>query len=327
MRRLLLVLALIGAVGPARPVLAAAKPITRDVQALIDAATERFRVHDYAEALTLYQMSYERTHFPRLLYMIGRCHQELGQWSLALARFEAFLSAEESREARVKAEEAIREIQARLDKAELVFDVEPAGAEVLVDDEVVGTVPLEPYVVKPGPHRVRVRAPGRIEEIRQVTLEGAGLLRLTIALKALPTPPREVTPPVQPPVVVKPVVPLRRSLSPWTWITLGTGLALLGGGAAAYGLGELDHREIADSAGYGSEQVTDMTRKRALDLDAQGNQRKTIGYALMGVGGAAVAGSIVLFILEAVGPSTEAPISAGAAPVQGGGLMSLQGSF
>ncbi len=144
-----------------------------------------------------------------------------------------------------------------------------------------------------------------------------------------PAPPL-VAPVAPPSPAAQPVqvaaVPARKSYSPWTWVTLGTGVALVVGGAVAFGLGEADLRKVADTAGYGSAEPTQMTRTRALELQENGTTKKNTGYALWALGGAALGTSIALFVAEALSAPKETPL-VGLAPLPGGSVFSLQGRF
>ena len=56
-------------------------------------------------------------------------------------------------------------------------------AEVSVDDQVVGTTPLQPVRLKPGQHTVRLVHPGFRPLQRKVTIEPGKTFRLEIDLK------------------------------------------------------------------------------------------------------------------------------------------------
>jgi tetratricopeptide (TPR) repeat protein len=124
--------------------------------------------------------------------------------------------------------------------------------------------------------------------------------------------------------------PEGRSYSPWTWIALGVGGAAAAGGTVLFLGGVRDHNEVTDAPNYGkageSTQPSSLTRARAQELVDAGDQKKLIGVALWGVGGAALATSAVLFLLERPKPSERGP-SVGVAPGPGGGSLWLTGRF
>lgn len=112
------------------------------------------------------------------------------------------------------------------------------------------------------------------------------------------------------------------------WSLGGVGLATLVAGSVMLGLGASDHGKIDDAK---ASTPGDLTRVEALDLQDSGKTKKTVGYVLLGVGGAALVGSAVLFFLDrggkerksASGPTTR--LTAGASS-QGATLI-LTGTF
>lgn len=78
----------------------------------------------------------------------------------------------------------------------LVLEASQEGAEVLVDEEVVGTTPLAPLPLTPGSHTLRVRLPGHTEFTDVVRIEpgqpaevSVDLLPLSHALSVVTEPP------------------------------------------------------------------------------------------------------------------------------------------
>jgi tetratricopeptide (TPR) repeat protein len=57
-----------------------------------DLGRQEFAAHRYATALTAFQESYQLAPYPDLLFNIGRCHEELGQWRAALDAYERYLA-------------------------------------------------------------------------------------------------------------------------------------------------------------------------------------------------------------------------------------------
>jgi tetratricopeptide (TPR) repeat protein len=57
-----------------------------------DEARAEFSAHHYDVALKLFQESYRLAPYPDLLFNIGRCHEELGQWRAGLDAYERYLA-------------------------------------------------------------------------------------------------------------------------------------------------------------------------------------------------------------------------------------------
>lgn len=325
----------------AAPRAARAQKASPEVQALIDEAQTAFKEARYSDALAGYEAALADGGPAPLRFMVGRCHQMLAHWEEARAVYRTFL-ADEALPAgvRARAEAELAAVEEALATGTLDLRVEPAGAVVFVDGRRVGVAPVSPLVLPAGRHVVRVEAPGHESVTRDVVVPGGGATPLTVALAAAGPPtvvsepvPPEVTPQQDPirtdpvPGDEQPLEAARPSYSPWTWVTLGAGLAVVAGGTTSYVLGEQDHKQILDAGGYGGGGTVDMTQQRALDLESSGDTKKLVGYVLWGVGGALVVTSSVLFILDATSEPAERSIQVGAAPAPGGGVLSVQGRF
>ena len=116
------------------------------------------------------------------------------------------------------------------------------------------------------------------------------------------------------------------SVAVWPWVTLGVGAALVIGASVVYALGESDHRTITDAEGYGSDAV-DMDQSRAHDLEQSADDKKLVGYLLWGAGGAMLLGAAILFVIEGENSVEEDTSTVGFAPLSGGALFLLKGSF
>ncbi len=154
-------------------------------------ASERFRrgVTLYREgsfdaALAEFNRAYELAPDHRLLYNIGQVHAELGDFVMAVKCFRQYLKdggndIDESRVSEVKAE--IRELDGRI--ADLSVSANVAGAELLVDGESVGLLPLQSVKVNAGTRRVLVRKPGYQDREERVTVSGRENKVIAVTLK------------------------------------------------------------------------------------------------------------------------------------------------
>lgn len=331
-RTLLCVAFLVGLHGPLPTRAAPRQPA--EIQQIIDVATRQFEHGDFRAALDGYWRAFEAVGVPTLGYMVGRCHQELGEWGAAKERFVAFLATPDlPAQTRAKAEEALAAVHARLATGQLELRVTPEGAEVRVDGKRVGRAPLPTLALEPGRHEVRATAEGHDDGAAVVDVPGDG-----VAVAALALVPR---PPPEPPlhsggralsadeqlVVVGQESPAPRYTA-LGWSLLGSGVALAAGGTAAYVLGEQDHDAVRGADGQSGGAVG-MTRARALALEESGNQKRIAGYALWGVGGAAAVTGTVLLLLDATssGPSRDHASAFGIVPTAGGGLLAVEGRF
>lgn len=116
---------------------------------------------------------------------IARCYEELGDDEAALTAFVEFarlaVTPDEKRDVAVKLEQ----VRARL-AASIQFDVQPEGAEVRVDGNVVGTAPVSgPFKVAYGRHVVAVAKPGFRSQEKTLELKPREKTEVRIALEEM----------------------------------------------------------------------------------------------------------------------------------------------
>ncbi len=126
---------------------------------------------------------------PALYWSLARCYDQQGQLEAAMRYYAKFLglvdaSATELKRSVARARDAIERLRARLEQTSLQFEVEPDGAEVRMDRRVLGTTPLDPVQVTPGPHQVTVWAEGY--EPASVDLEVAAGTTVPVVLRLVP---------------------------------------------------------------------------------------------------------------------------------------------
>ena len=209
-----------------------------DTDAATQEAAERFdrgvRYYgegDYGAALAEFLRAYELTGYWGVLYNLGQVSQGMGRRADALRYFERYLAeggaeidAIEGRRVEVEADlAALHERLALLD-----VEVDVAGSEILVDDEIVGTAPLaDPLVLDPGPHVVVGRHPDHGTVRMEVTLASDTRESVSLVLAT----------PVGPGPGPGPVPPVEEEWSIasqwWFWTILG---AVVAGGAVTAGV-------------------------------------------------------------------------------------------
>jgi tetratricopeptide (TPR) repeat protein len=137
---------------------------------------------------------------------------------------------------------------------------------------------------------------------------------------------------IAPPPPPKPRRP-SKALRVSKWVVGALGLALAGGGAAAFVLGHNDHQKIDDAKKKAGNDVAPMTLAEARSLRDDGNSKKVIGYALWGAAGAAVITSAILFIVDSgrgetrKHPIADMVIRTAIAPTPNGATWTLQARF
>lgn len=144
---------------------------------------------------------------------------------------------------------------------------EPSGAEVWIDDELVGHTPLE-HVVDPGEHVVRLAYDGYSAQRRRVmAVEGT---TDTLRFELLPSPAAQQK--------------AARRLQPWAIASLGAGTVALGAGVTLLAIDERPFRNPCDP---------DPQGRCAQRYDTLGG-----GIALTVAGGVLLATGVALLVLD-----------------------------
>ncbi len=189
----------------------------------------------FAEALESFRRAYRVRPHPSVLVNIANCYLALNQPQQAVTTFERFLNDPTNAatpQQRTAIERGLEEARRQL--ATIQVRVEPAGAEVFLDGDLVGNSPLRrPLVTGPGPHVLEARGPNGAMLQFQARVNPGGTLTVTLDLAnnrsyvgsvppgtaepaPLPTPPPTpaVTPPIPPPPTVSAAPPPRTAPAP-----------------------------------------------------------------------------------------------------------------
>ena len=170
-----------------------------DAEDLIRRGVELRRKERDADALTLFQQAYELSRAAKALAQIGLAEQALGKWGVADRHLRAALQASDDAwvvKHRKAIEDALQAISAHVGRLEVRGS--PAGAEVRVDGELVGKLPLTaPFAVTAGGVAIDVRAEGYVPILRASSVPTGMLIRETFDLQPTSSP---IATPVAPPV-------------------------------------------------------------------------------------------------------------------------------
>ena len=162
---------------------AAAPSVADEAGARFRRGVELFKEADFRAALIEFRRAYQLAPNYRVLYNLGQAHLELQDYAGALRAFERYLNeggaqVPAARRAAVEAE--IQKLQSRVARVEITANV--AGAEIRVDDDVVGTSPLaQPVLVSAGRRKISAEKSGAPAATRTVDVAGGD--RTTVALR------------------------------------------------------------------------------------------------------------------------------------------------
>lgn len=147
----------------------------KDAQALFTQAIEQANAGNARGALASFRTAYDRYPSFRVLYNIGQLCAQLNDSACALRAYEQYLrdgGADVPAARRTEADGALKVLRRKV--AMLTITSNVAGAEIRVDDVVVGRIPLPgPIAVNAGIHSVSLMLEERKTD-RSVKLEGIG---------------------------------------------------------------------------------------------------------------------------------------------------------
>lgn len=196
-------------------------------------AVELYRERRFDSALVEFTRAYELAPDYRIMYNIGQVQLERDDYVAAVKAFNQYLKEggagiSEARVAEVRAE-ATR-LEGRIGRLNVIANVD--GAELLVDGEPVGVLPLAAVRVNSGVRHVTVRKQGYETQEQRLPVTGGEEKTLTVNLKRQggdavgPAAPKAAeTVDNQPPA---PPAEPDSAPNPWFWVSLGATVAAAG---------------------------------------------------------------------------------------------------
>ena len=166
---------------------AAATSPEQQAQVHFQRGVERYDDAEYTLALVEFQRAYALRPSYQLLFTIGQVHYQLRQYARARAALQQYLAqgrgnVESARRAQV--EEQLTSLRART--AELRIVVNVAGAEVSINDEVIGASPLAAgRFVDVGPQRIAASKRGYTSARNTLAVAGGEVAAVDLTLQEL----------------------------------------------------------------------------------------------------------------------------------------------
>jgi len=174
---------------PAPPAAPGPKPLsqtlTGEAKASYEAAKLLFGDGDFAGAAIKFQAAYDQSSDPRLLWNIAACAKNQRHYARTIALVRRYLDTGKD----LLTDADRREARSLLDAIEsftvrLTIVVKEPGADVFVDDERVGTSPLEaPVMVDIGQRKVTAKKVGFKDASQQVPVGGSASATVEMALE------------------------------------------------------------------------------------------------------------------------------------------------
>ena len=220
---------------------------------------------------------------------------------------------------------AARELVGKILQAEagtLVLEVSEEGAEILIDGTLIGTSPIAARQVAAGPHDLRLRKKGFVEWAKRVDIQP----RAATSERAILVPSR---------IFVEEYESGAVAYRAGAWATLGLAVASAGGSVGLYfaARSTADDNAAAHDAAQaaqvaGEREEFDRQNDKIRETEDDGKLQMAFHYTLMGVGVAAAATSLVLFLVgdppgkyDGLVPEAGATVAPIAGPSGGGFIV------
>jgi hypothetical protein len=257
-----------------------------------------------------FRRAYEMTGNYKMLYNVAQTEYELQDYAGALKSFQRYLEAggtEIEAGRRAEVEDEVKSLGARVAHLKITSNVD--GAEVLIDDVLVGKTPLaEPVLVSIGRRKVTLQKDGTVSAPRVVELAGGDSTALRVDLGRAPAATPAPTAPAAP--------PSRAGL--WASLAVTGGLAVGTGIVGGLALGA--HADAEKKLG--------TLGSTAPEIEAARSKTQTLALVADILGGTtiAMAGVTLILGLTTTGKS-DAPAPPKAAVTVGPRGVSLVGTF
>jgi tetratricopeptide (TPR) repeat protein len=306
--------------APRDPV--AAETLFKEARELVKAGNDAAGCPKFEAALALNPSASIQINIAKCREREGKIASALAEYRQALVLNQETAEAERRKELTAIAQEGIRTLEPRLPKLRVVVPHPPAGARVTRDGRDVPAGALGTALpVDPGPHEVRVSAPGHRTETRAIRLEEGETETVEITLVPEKAASRDAG--------GAQVGGAQGGVPAWVWVTGGAGIALMGAGL--YFLAD----DLSAISALREHCRTDAAGTRCdpgYDVDAD-NARKDRSFALfvgLGGAGAIATGVAVVGLVTSLSPKDPAPATGMVASpwvAPGGGGALLTGRF
>lgn len=163
-----------------------------DARAAFERAGELFDDGDFAGARAEYERAYTLSGEPRVLYNVAACDKALRRYTRAVATLQKSLESRDTLppEHLALVEDTLKVLRPFV--GAITLEGAAPGAVVRVDDEVVGTTPLDrPIAADVGERTVVLEKPGYVKQTARVQVAGDGptTVKITLVAEKPPAPP------------------------------------------------------------------------------------------------------------------------------------------
>jgi hypothetical protein len=145
-----------------------------------------FGVGDFAAALLKFNAAFEASKDVRLLWNVATCESKLHHYARAVGLVRQYLkegAGAISEQDRLDAEQTVRVLEPLTSTVRVTVN-EP-GAEVYIDDQLVGPTPIDPQLVDIGIHKVRVHKAEFEDATQDLTVNGGAVVSVDLTIRPI----------------------------------------------------------------------------------------------------------------------------------------------
>lgn len=260
---------------------------------------KKYKAGDYAGAEMDFKAANDIKAAPQTERFIGLCEDHQGHLQVAVEWFDRFLAHVPDRMAEQGEEIRKREAEIKAIPGKVHVESNPPGASVAVDDRPQSAPTPMDVDLAPGPHTVKLSAPGRLPTQKSIDVAFASHQTVSADLDLEPPPPPPPPPPVAlapppPPPAPPPPPPEPRSQVP-AYVTGGLAIVAAGVGTV-FGIMALSDKSQFDK--NPTTQTADNGDTHALICDMSFGVALTFGVT-----------SAVLFLTHDEAPATSSTAS------------------
>jgi len=302
-----------------------------DAEELIRQGVDARKRGDDERALELFRRARDIGHSPHATAQMGLAEMAIGRWADAETDLQDAVATQDPWVVKNLdvLQKALGNVREQLGSLQILGS--PAGAEIVIEGRVAGTLPLgKPLRLRVGEARFEVRAPGFVVVTRTVQIASGRLLREFVDLARLTpeAPPAAVTPPV-PVATRRSESPSPPAASPGRLRTIG----LIAGGAGvvglavsmAFGLKAESANSDSNANGHCDSRGCDTTGLSLRDDAFNAARTSTILFV---TGTALAAGGVTLYLLGRRSSGEQrAALGLGPMLAGSGGGLSVTGGF
>jgi hypothetical protein len=196
-----------------------------EAKAHLQAGTALYDDNDFRGALVEFQRAYELTASYKILFNIAQVEMQLHDYAGALKTYTRYVTEGGPDIAPARLTHVNVEIERLRGRVGFLIIQTAGGAQVLIDDALVGYAPLpERVAVAAGQHRVTIEIAGREPISRVFDVPGRQSVTATLAVEGPVVPLVAPSPPVPPPAAPPSTIPVYVAWSVTGGLAIGAGV-------------------------------------------------------------------------------------------------------